>query len=133
MRPKTARDLVVFLNAAQPWLLAHPEDRKFRYALRKVTKQAERLWGTYTESAEDLDIEHAAVGKDGVLLRDERGALQFTKDGIRARNKARKLLFESEVAVVPFLAADVPAELTEPEREAFAGFVLPDAIEEPEE
>ncbi len=130
---KTYRDLVAFLNAAQPWLVAHPEDRKFRYALKKTVKQAERLWATYTEQAEDLDIEHAAVGKDGVLLRDERGALQFTKDGIRARNKARKLLFDAEVAVVPFLATDVPAELTEPEREAFAGFVLPDAAEEPEE
>lgn len=126
---KTNRDLVAFLNAAQPWLVAHPEDRKFRYALKKVTKQAERLWATYTEQAEDLDIEHCATGKDGVILKDDRGQLSFTKEGLRKRNAARKTLFEADAGVVAFLAAEVPAELTESEREAFAGFVLPDVAE----
>lgn len=126
---KTYRDLIAFLSAAQPWLAAHPEDRKFRYALRKVTKQAEKLWATYTEQTEDLDIEHCAVGKDGVILKDERGQFSFTKDGLRKRNAARKALFESAAGVVAFLATDVPADLSEAEREAFAGFVLPDVIE----
>jgi hypothetical protein len=130
---KTYRDLVAFLNAAQPWLLAHPEDRKFRYALKKVTKQGEKLWATYTEQAEDLDIEHCATGKDGVIVKDERGQVAFTKEGLRKRNAARKALFETDAGVVPFLAAEVPPELTESEREAFAGFVLPDEreVEEP--
>jgi hypothetical protein len=126
----TYRDLVAFLNAAQPWLVAHPEDRKFRYALRKMVKQAERLWASYTEQSEDLDIEHCAVDKDGVIRKDERGQVAFTKEGLRKRNAARKALFEADAGVVPFLATDVPAELTEAEREAFAGFVLPDVLEE---
>jgi len=58
-----------------------------------------------------------------VILKDQHGQIAFTKDGLRARNKARKALFDSEVTIEPYYAKDVP-ELTDAEREAFIGFVL---------
>ena len=127
----TYRQIVTFLNAANPWLVAHQEQTRFRYALRKVVKQCETLWETWTEAAEDIDIEHAAVGKDDVILRDERGAIAFTKDGLRKRNAARRVLFDSEVKLEPFMAKDVPP-LTDVERDAFTGFILPEQTEERE-
>ncbi len=127
----TYRRIMLFLNVANPYLQAHQEQTRFRYALRKVQKTCERLWETWTEAAEDIDIEHAATGKDDVILRDERGAIAFTKDGLRKRNAARRALFDSEVSVDAFMAKDVPP-LTDVERDAFTGFILPEQTEERE-
>jgi hypothetical protein len=119
------KEIYTFLVTAQKWLTDHPQESKFRYALRKVLKVAEKQWSVYTEQVEDLDIEHAATGDKDVILKDQHGQIAFTKDGLRARNKARKALFDSEVQIAAYYAKDAP-ELTDAEREAFTGFVLKD-------
>jgi hypothetical protein len=128
---RTYRHLYTFLVVAQKWLSDHPQESKFRYALRKVVKHAEKLWSAYQEQVEELDIEHAATGERDVILKDQHGQIAFTKDGLRARNKARKALFDSDVSIEPYFAKDVP-ELTDAEREAFTGFVLKDEASAPE-
>ena len=124
---KKYKDVYTFLVVAQKWLTDHPQESKFRYALRKVVKQAEKTWSAYQEAVEELDIEHAATGDKDVILKDQHGQIAFTKDGLRARNKARKALFDSEVTIEPYYAKDVP-ELTDAERDAFTGFVLKEHI-----
>lgn len=121
----TMREIVTFLNTAGPWLKENQKDSKLRYGIKKVLKQCQALYASYLEQLEDLDIEHCSVGKDDVILKDERGQLVFTKDGLRKRNAARKQLFEAPVTVTPHLVQVVPEGLTEAEREAFQGFVLP--------
>lgn len=124
---KTYREIVTFINAAVPWLEKHPAQSKFHYAVEKVLKTCRKLWADYTEQLEELDIDHCAVGKDDVILKDQRGELQFTKDGLRKRNAARKELFESSVVVAAFVK-DPPDDLAPFEREAFEGFVLAEQI-----
>jgi len=123
--PRSNRQLYTFLVIGQKWLTDHPQESKFRYALRRMVKRVEAVWTTYTEAVEELDIEHAATGDKDVILKDQHGQIAFTRDGLRARNKARKALFDSEVQIEPYYAKDVP-ELTDAEREAFTGFVLKD-------
>lgn len=134
----TYRDLFQFLNLASVWLAAHPAESKFRYALRKVVKQGERFSGEYQERLEEITIEHCATDpKTQVILKqvlkdargNERVDYEFTKEGLKKRNEARKALFESAIEVNPFVATDVPPDLTEDEREAFAGFVLPPRVD----
>jgi hypothetical protein len=126
----TTRDVLAFLAAAQPWLEKHPQESKFRYAVKKVVKACTVLKDHYFEAAEDLDIEHC-LEKDGAIQKDARGALDFSKDGLRKRNAARRALFEAPVEVTPFLGREPPDDLTEAEKDAFAGFVLPADDEEP--
>jgi hypothetical protein len=125
---QTHRSLYTFLVVAQKWLADHPVEGKFRYALKRVVKQVEKIWTAYQEAVEELDIEHAATGERDVILKDQHGQIAFTKDGLRARNKARKALFDSDVTIEPYWAKDVP-ELTDAEREAFTGFVLPEPVD----
>ncbi len=130
---KTFQDVLTFFNAASPWLEKHKDESKFAYAVKKVQKQCKARWESYAEQVEDIDIEHCAVDeKTGVILKDERGGLQFTKDGIKKRNVARRTLFLSDAGVMPFMGKNPPADLTDAEREAFAGFVLPEAGDESE-
>ena len=130
---KTFQDILVFFNAAGPWLEKHKADSKFAYAVKKVHKQCKARWDSYSEQVEDIDIEHCAVDeKTGVILKDERAGLQFTKEGIKKRNAARRALFLSDAGVTPFLGKNPPADLTDAERDAFAGFVLPELDEDEE-
>jgi hypothetical protein len=126
---RSHRAIYTFLVIGQKWLTDHPQESKFRYAMRRMVKRVEAVWTVYTESVEELDIEHAATGERDVILKDQHGQIAFTRDGLRARNKARKALFDSEVQVEPYYAKDVPPELTDAEREAFTGFVLKDDAE----
>lgn len=120
----TNEKLVTFANIAQAWLQAHSENTKFRYALKKVMQKAQPLLTAHNEQLEDLNIEHCATDKDGVILREASGAHRFTKEGLKARNNAiREWFRETEIEVEVHLCDDVP-ELTEAEREAFEGFVL---------
>ena len=120
---KTYREIIAFISVASSWLEHNPKESKFRYAVKKVVKQCSTLKDRYFEQAEDLDIEHC-VEKDGVISKDANGGINFSKDGLRNRNKARRALFETSVEVMPFLSKDSPDDLTEAERDAFAGFVI---------
>lgn len=126
----TYRDILTFLHAAQPWLASQKAESKLKYAVTKVTKQCNTLLARYNEEGEDLDIEHCAVDEKGIILKDERGGLQFTKEGLAKRNAARRALFVSPVEIQPFLVA-TPDDLPPALHEAFAGFVVagPELVE----
>lgn len=146
----TYKKIFAFQVAAHNYLAKHPDapaegeqDAKqeppaenravkgFRRALKRVLAQAEQHRETYKERVEDLDIEHCATeppdDPNGIIRTDPRGNLLFTKAGIRARNQDRNKLFaEEQVEITPHFAKHVPDDLTDEERRAFAGFVLPE-------
>ena len=71
------RDL---LECGQP-LVAGPSRREqVRYAVKKMVKYLRHVVDRVLRQLEILDIEHCAVDKDGVILKDERNGFQFTKD-----------------------------------------------------
>ena len=121
---KTYREIAEFLAVAGKRLQEKSvKDSKFTYALRKVAKSTQKLWEAHLESREDLDVEHAATDeKTGVLLRESSGALSFTRDGMKARNKAIREAYAATVEIKPH-AAQWPDDLSDSESEAFEGFV----------
>lgn len=125
----TYQDVLEFAHAANSWLSSHKDDQKFTYALRKLLKRAKPLIEAYQEQVEDLNIEHAAVNDKGIIQREPNGACAYTKEALHTRNKAIRALVRTDVTLEPHLV-DPPAELTEAERSAFAGFVLAPEIEE---
>jgi hypothetical protein len=125
MATKTYEEVFTFIQLGNAWLTRNDKkDSKFKYGLTKELKAAVALGNKYNEQIEDIDIDHCATDDKGVILRDEKNELRFTKDGIKARIKARRELFKSSVEIEPYFASDVPDDLTEFEKEVFAGFVL---------
>lgn len=122
----TVTQLIEFLNVAGPWQEANKKaEGKFSYAMKKVVKAGQKLYGEHAERIDDVDIEHC-LEKDGAILREANGQLAYSKQGLRDRNKARKSLLMREIDAPTFLApvASIPADLSDDEREAFEGFVL---------
>lgn len=137
MSQKSYRQIAAFIGAAGSWLENHTGESKFRYAVKKVQKQAAVRWEDHNELANDLSIEHCLTDKDGAVKyvdNDPRKGYDYSKEGLRKLTTSRKALFESLVDVTPFMAKDVPQDLNDAQREAFAGFVLPElADDEPAE
>lgn len=127
MKTKTTyENLFNFAFAAQSWL-AGGKDRdktKLGYAITRMMPRVQKLQGKYNNGVEDINIDCCATDDKGIILRDEGGNYKFTKDGLKERNKRRESLFESEIEIEPYFATDVPADLTDLEREAFYGFII---------
>ena len=133
MAQKTYRDLLTFRQYAGSWLASHKEPSKFRYGVKKIFDATKTLHEQYDEQLQDLSIEHCTE-KDGVIATNAGGGFQFSKENLRKRNAATKELSKKLVDVPSYMAKEPPKDLSDDEREAFAGFVLPDlADEEPTE
>lgn len=140
---KTNLQLINFLNFARFYLNEHKEKTKFGYALERIDKRLKKPLENYQDAMNDLQIEHAATeGGGGPILTDADGKFRYTKEGLRARNKAQKELLEKLVEFEPHYATEVPENLSEVEKEVCAGFVLPeeaagpsdgDGVQQPEE
>jgi hypothetical protein len=123
---KTNRQLINFINFARLFMQQHKEQTKFRYALERMDKRLGKQIESYTEAVADLQIEHAATDEKQAILTDEQGNFRYTKDGIRARNKAQRELLEQPVEIEPYMATEVPDDLSDAEKQACAGFVIPE-------
>jgi hypothetical protein len=123
---KTPEEINDFVRVANAWMEANPKESKFRYAVNKVAKSCIPLLKTFEEQREEINIEHCSTDKDGVILRDDKGGFRFTKDGLKARNKAVNALFRTPVEIEPYYATEVPGEdvLSVDEYDAFVGFVV---------
>lgn len=128
---KSYQEIFTFIAIANAWMQEHPAESKFRYALNRVLKRAAKMQADYQEAVEEINIDNCSVDEKGIILRetpagpDRAGEYRFTKDGLKARNKARTALFRSTVEIEAHLAKaeDIP-ELTLEERDYFTGFVL---------
>lgn len=123
---KTNLQLVNFINFARLFMGQNKEQTKFRYSLERMDKRLKPQISDYNDALTDLQIEHAATdGDKGPVLTDEKGNFRYTKDGLRARNKAQKDLLEKTVAdFEPYFATELPENLSQIEKEVCAGFVV---------
>ncbi len=122
----TYRKLSEFVNAASTWLAQNPSGHeKFSYALKKLVRQGREAFRRYEEQIEDIQITHSAVDDKGIIARDDKGNLQYTPEGLKARNAEMRAMQDIEVAFKPFIVADahVPA-LDDDYRECFEGIVV---------
>jgi len=125
----TYRTISEFMQAASAWLTDNPTGHeKFSYALKKVTKQGREKFRGYEEAIEDIQITHSAVDDRGVILRNDKNELQYTPEGLKARNAEIRAKWASKVDgfKTHFVADENLPELSEEYREAFAGFVFAD-------
>ncbi len=129
----TFTDLSLFINAASVYL-GRPDagEGKFAYAVRKLHKAATAAFVPYQQQMDDLRVLHA-IEKDGKLLKDEKGAYEYTRDEQLALNKAIREVNLKPVEIAPFLVAadNIPADLPADFRLAFEGWVIePESSEE---
>lgn len=133
MAQHTHARIFTFINSAHAWLETNKEETKFRYAVRKVLTHCLKLWDARNEAAEDLSNEHCAVDKDGVVLRDGQ-SLRFTKEEQKTLTTLLRELQAKPVEVAVYMGKNQPKNLSDAEREAFSGFVIPETEDvEPDE
>ncbi len=103
------------------------KDTKLGYAI--ITRMDPRVSSAqkrYQLASEEISIDHCATDEKGIVLKDGNGNFEFTKEGLKERNKKRQELFESvEIEVEVYIATQVPDDLTPAEYDALEGFVLP--------
>jgi hypothetical protein len=121
------RRLLAFADGVQIYLANHPKDIKAVYAINRVVPSIKGLVDKMNEELTDIDIEHCATekrGEDEIIIRDAQG-LQFTKEKMKLRNKARSAFFDSEAtSFTPYFMSKIPENISEPDLEMFAGIVI---------
>lgn len=130
---KTNMEIINFINFARDYMKEHEKPTKFRYALERMEKRALKVHETYAEGIAEANIENAATDKDGAILTDEKGNFRYTKDGIRKRNQEHRALLEKAVEIEPYMATEVPDDLSAQAKQVCGGFVIPAEPAAPEE
>src|SRR5882724_5502824 len=121
---KSYRECFEYVRTAGQWIAKHEEESKFKYALTKVSRKLARVQEKWQELIEEINIEHCASDKEGVILRDEHGQYKYTKEELLKRNKEVSALYNQEINIEPHFASEVPEDLGFLEREVFTGFVI---------
>ena len=130
---KTREEVNFFHNSALIYRQNNNKKSKFNYALGVLlNRQTEKIQKTTKEKIEDINTEHAAVDRDGVLLRDGDN-YKYTKDEAKKRLQKIRQVWKEEVEIEPYYATDVPQDLTLSEIDAFTDFVLRRDAEDLEE
>jgi hypothetical protein len=125
------RRLQAFAALADAYLADQKSDTRTSYAIKRVRDQITRLSERLQTAMLDVEIDLCVVGDGGVILRDAGGALQFTREGLKERNRKQLALLDEEHEIDPFYLRETPADLTPAQVAAFRGFILHD--EEPAE
>lgn len=120
---------VEFCNMAAAHLKrTENRDTKLKYAINRMSARIQKQQESVTERLTDIEIDYCLTEKRGeheVIVRDAQGNLQYTKENIKARNKAnREYLNSNEIELDPYFATALPTDLNEFEIEAFSGFVI---------
>jgi hypothetical protein len=125
---KTHREVITFINVATEWIKRNDNrHEKFRWALTRVLKRAQTVYGDYQRRLQDINVDHASVDDDGncVPSKVQGETYAMTPDKTKARNAAvHKLLASTPVDVEPYYATEVPPDLKPEVVDAFDGFVL---------
>lgn len=142
----TIKEANEFQFAAQVYLSLHRDESKFTYALKKVQKRidkaAEKPKDDYNEKVIDNNVRLASTDKDGNILYEvetviepsgnkkevNTGTPKFKPEALREKNKLQnelgKEFLNTVIEFEPYIATEIP-ELTEEEKEAFTGYVIP--------
>lgn len=123
MKIKTSwSKLIQASNAGSRYLAAHPEKTKLEYAIQRTLARIAKTNDTLQELLEGIDIQHAAVDKDGVCVMVQQGVnvrtgepnlvYQFKPDQKKARNIARtELLNKPEIVEIDaYFVTQIPED-----------------------
>lgn len=133
---QTYKELQTFDNLATAYLKREgyfdengwtkKEPTKLVSNLKNVLKQAGKLFEEYKEKVEDLSIDHCLVDeKTKAILREANGAYKFEKEELKKFNTAVRELANSKVDI-HIRITEGDWDLTDDEKEAFNGIVIPE-------
>ena len=118
-----------FVAAAGKYLTDFPEETKLKYAIQKMGPRIDAITSDYVAEFDDIELEHANTDANGSVLFkivDNRRQYDFTKEGLKKSNEAKKVLFEvKEFDLKPHFCTDIPEGFPDEYRPFFEGFVLP--------
>ncbi len=128
-----------FNLAAHDYLSDNKGDTKLAHALKKVSKQSLPVLENYNSELDDIAINNASVDEKGNLLHVKNeidgkilGYSYTPSAAIRQKRESKELFStEKEYPITPHIIKDLPADLSEANKEVFAGFVL-ELVEEVE-
>ena len=124
---KTYKEVFNFIANANNYLKVHTDETKLKYAIERVGEKINKVTDAYYQKVKDLQLEHAFADEKGRVpfTIDEQGSrtYEYTKEGIKALDKAIEELFNSEVDVEVYYATEL-TEDAKPFEEVFKGFVI---------
>lgn len=118
-----------FSRIAKPY--KDDNDNKLSYAIKRVFKHLDKVQSEIDELTEEARINNCSTDELGNVLRDDKGMYKFTKEGLKNLSKEIKKIRNMEFEVEPYFAPSEFVEfLNDEQKDAFAGFVIPEMTEE---
>lgn len=103
--------------------------------IKNVGKQIAKLFEDFQEKVTEIQLDHCAVDeskKPPVIMYNDRGGLCFTVEKQKELNKKIKELWNEETEIHSRIT-EGDFSLTDEEKEAFSGIVIPDLVPDPVE
>jgi hypothetical protein len=122
----TWRALQLFAANADVYLAGRSNlESKIAYAINRVRDQTTKYAEQLQTQMLDVEIDLCVVDEKDVITRDTAGNLQFTREGLKERNRRQRELLDQTIEIDPFYVSAVPNDLTPAQLDAFTGFVIP--------
>jgi hypothetical protein len=117
-----------FIANANVYLKLNTEETKLKYAIERTGESVNKTSQEYTKLLKDIKLEHALSELNGKVpfTTNEQGEreYEYTKEGLKALDKAIEDLFNSEVEIEVYYATELPEGLDEGFKQVFKGFVI---------
>lgn len=123
--------IFTFLNGSRIYLQNHKDETKLSYAIKRTAEGLDSEVKAYNTKLADIRLEHAYADEKGkvpfVVKQDGTREYEYTKEGLKACDKAIEELFISEVDIQVHYATELPEGFDEKVYgEVFKGFVIRD-------
>jgi len=97
---------------------------KLGYAIKKITPQITKINKLHNDEVININIDCCAVDADGIILKDEKGNLRYTKEKQKERNKKIDALLSKVYEIESFFCSDLPKDLNKDYLEHFDGIFI---------
>lgn len=98
---------------------------KVKYAIDRVLKQIRAASDEVQARLTDIEIDCCEVDEKGFILRDDKGGLVFTREGLKRRNQLQTEYLEAPtVEIEPFFVEQVPDDMQETLVAVFTDLIL---------
>lgn len=122
------KEIRTFLLASNNYITNFKEETKLKYAIDKMATRLKPIHDEFYKKVGDIEVENAAE-KEGIVqfINNKEGQreYQFTKEGLKKRDKEVEELFNSKnILVETYHATSLPEDLHESWFEVFVPFVV---------
>lgn len=131
---KTILQLTAFENSGAIYIEKNKEkENKLCVAITSITKkQSPKIREQYEDDLDNARLDCCATGANGVILRDGNRNYEYTVEGLKKLKPLVKGIGAKKYTVhqrIPEDITELIGQLTEQEKTAFSGFVIPEIAE----